>query len=673
MVTALTLTSTNADNLKDNPLIEPELAGIRNAWEQMVVKGLTPNYPIRSEILYSWERCRKMGLDPYRPKKPPTLDTTELSRRLEANRLFIETAKPLMDMVDLSTRGTRFITALADLDGYVMAISGDHETLEMARKNYYLPGCNRSEATAGTNAISLALIEDKPIQLVGAEHYNYYHHPWTCSSAPIHDAEGKLIGAFTLSGPSRGLHKHTLAIAVSAAKTIEGQLRERTLTREKHRLNCMLTSIFNSVSDGVIAVNADFTVANLNRSATDMLGLDPAAVVGKALDQVITFDAKLAKALKEKRLLLNQEITFKSPIGVNTYLCSLNPIMEGGVPGHGALITLTEKKTVIDIVKRMGGNCAKYEFSNIKGKNAELLRQIEVAKIAAASNSRILISGESGTGKELFAQAIHNYSHRRDGPFVAISCAAIPRDLIEAELFGYREGAFTGARKGGQVGKFELAHCGTLFLDEINGMPLEMQAKLLRALQQKEIVRLGDNRTIQVDVRVISACNSDLLQQVELGDFREDLYYRLNVMEISLPPLRERLDDLAVLISHFMDSYTHEDELYRPAISQDAIQILREHDWPGNIRELENCLERALMLSCGLEITCDHLPKRMIQRHCTCSSSATLTVKDSLRDLIVQALENHNGNISKAARELNISRSTMYRRLREFKLDRQES
>ena len=653
----------------DKAMGEPELANIKDAWDQMVVNGLTPSYPIRPEILYSWERCRKRGLDPYRPKKPPTLDTTELSRRLDANRLFIETAKPLMDMVELSTRGTCFITALADRDGYVMAISGDHTTLEMATKNYYLPGCNRSEATAGTNAIALALIEDKPIQLVGAEHYNYYHHPWTCSSAPIHDAEGKLIGAFTLSGPSRGLHKHTLAIAVSAAKSIEVQLRERTLTMEKERLNNLLTSIFDSVSDGVIAVNADLSIANLNRSAAEMLGLEPAMVSGKALNQVAVFDTRLSMALKEKHPFHNQEITFKSPAGTNTYLCSVNRIMKDGIPGQNALITLREKKTVIDIVKRMGGNHAKYEFSDIKGNNAELMRQIEVAKIAAASNSRILISGESGTGKELFAQAIHNYSRRREGPFVAISCAAIPRDLIEAELFGYREGAFTGARRGGQVGKFELAHCGTLFLDEINGMPLEMQAKLLRALQQKEIVRLGDNQTIPVDVRVISACNSDLLQLVEFGDFREDLYYRLNVMEISLPPLRERLDDLSVLIAHFMGSHIREGGQVSPAIHQDAMRALGEHDWPGNIRELENCLERALMLSCGLEITCDHLPRRMIGRRGTCSDASGLTVKDSLRDLIVKALDNHEGNISKAARELNISRSTMYRRLREFKLD----
>jgi sigma-54 dependent transcriptional regulator, acetoin dehydrogenase operon transcriptional activator AcoR len=653
----------------NKPSMTIELADIKEAWEQMVVKGLTPSHPIRPEILYSWQRCRNMGLDPYRPKKPPTLDTTELSRRLDANRLFVETAKPLMDMVELSTRGTRFITALSDCDGYVMAISGDNETLEMARKNYYLPGCNRSEATAGTNAIALALIEDKPFQLVGAEHYNFYHHPWTCSSAPIHDADGKLIGAFTLSGPSRGLHKHTLAIAVSAAKTIEGHLRERILTQEKHRLNFLLTSIFDSVSDGVIAVNEDLTIANLNRSASNMLGLELAAVAGKPLNKVITFDGKLTKALKEKRLFRNQEITFKSPTGINAYLCSLNRIVERGVPGQSALITLTEKKNVIDIVKRMGGNHAKYEFSDIKGGNAELLRQIKVAKIAASANSRILISGESGTGKELFAQAIHNYSQRHDGPFVAISCAAIPRDLIEAELFGYREGAFTGARKGGQVGKFELAHCGTLFLDEINGMPLDLQAKLLRVLQQKEIVRLGDNRNIPVDVRVISACNSDLLQQVEMGDFREDLYYRLNVMEIKLPPLRERLDDLPILIDHFMGGYGNGDEKDTSTISQEVMQVFHNHDWPGNIRELENCLERALMLSCGFEITCDHLPERMIQRPDECKKPGTLTVKDNLRDLILKALDNNNGNISQAARELNISRSTMYRRIREFNLN----
>ncbi len=645
----------------------PDLTGIKTAWEQMVVQGLAPSYPVRPEILYSWQRCRGRGLDPYRPKKPPTLDSTELSRRLAENRLFIETAKPIMDMVELSTRGTCFITVLSDNDGYVMAISGDDETLEMASKNYYLPGCNRSEATAGTNAIALALLEDKPIQLAGAEHYNYYHHPWTCSSAPIHDADGRLLGTITLSGPFHGLHKHTLAIVVSAAKNIEGQFRERILTGEKHRLNCLLTSIFDSVSDGVIAVSEDLTIANLNRSAAKMLGIDFEGAVGKPLIRVIRPDEELTRALRNKTLFRNKEITFSGPAGVNAYLCSLSRIIEGGLPSQSALITLTEKKYVIDIVKRMGGNYAKYEFGDIKGSNARLHRQIDIAKIAAASSSRILISGESGTGKELFAQAIHNHSPRHDGPFVAISCAAIPRDLIEAELFGYREGAFTGARKGGQVGKLELAHHGTLFLDEINGMPLELQAKLLRALQQKEIVRLGDNRVIPIDVRVISASNKDLLQQVEMGNFREDLYYRLNVVELNLPPLRERLDDLPVLVEHFLDNYCHECGLGTPVINHKVIEAFQSYDWPGNIRELENCLERALMLSGGKETTCEHLPRRMFTKTVPCTSN-TKTVKESLHELIVAVLARTKGNVSQAARELNISRSTLYRRMREFNI-----
>jgi sigma-54 dependent transcriptional regulator, acetoin dehydrogenase operon transcriptional activator AcoR len=219
---------------------------------------------------------------------------------------------------------------------------------------------------------------------------------------------------------------------------------------------------------------------------------------------------------------------------------------------------MTEKRQVINIAQKFGGNYAKYEFKDIIGNNSIFKKKIEIAKIAARTNSKVLIIGESGTGKELFAQANQNYSQRRNEPFVAISCAAIPRNLIESELFGYKGGGFTGARREGQMGKFELANKGTLFLDEVNGLPLDLQAKLLRVLQQKEIARLGDTRTIPVEVKVIAASNVDLISEVENKNFREDLYYRLNVVEVVIPPLRERAQDLMVLIDYILSRHCKE-------------------------------------------------------------------------------------------------------------------
>jgi transcriptional regulator with PAS, ATPase and Fis domain len=321
---------------------------------------------------------------------------------------------------------------------------------------------------------------------------------------------------------------------------------------------------------------------------------------------------------------------------------------------------------MISLAKRFGGNYAKYQFKDIKGNNPTLLKQKELAKIAARTNSRILIIGESGTGKELFAQAIHNYSKRKNEPFVAVSCAAIPRDLIESELFGYRGGAFTGARRDGQVGKFELANNGTLFLDEVNGLPLDLQSKLLRVLQQNEITRLGDTQTTPVDVRVIAASNLDLMTEVEKHNFREDFYYRLNVMEINVPPLRERMDDLALLINHIMERQSQEMNIKKPEISDDVFKILNAYRWPGNVRELENCIERALLLSQGHTILKAHFPERIHSKKSKDFEYSAVSLNSGLKDIIKASLHRCGGNVSMAARELKISRSTLYRKMKEF-------
>jgi len=288
-----------------------------------------------------------------------------------------------------------------------------------------------------------------------------------------------------------------------------------------------------------------------------------------------------------------------------------------------------------------------------------------MAKIAARTNSRILITGESGTGKELFAQAIHNHSSRRNEPFVAISCAAIPRDLIESELFGYLGGAFTGARRNGQVGKFELANKGTLFLDGVDGLPLDLQAKLLRVLQQNEIMRLGDTRTIAVDVRIMAASNIDLMAEVENNNFREDFYYRLNVVEIVIPPLRERIEDLEVLIDHVMKRHCKEMGISKIEISENALDILRDYHWPGNVRELENYIERAVLLSQGGVIRKTHLPEKIWKKTGDFVYRA-MSLNQGFKEIIEATLDRCGGNMSRAARELKIARSTLYRKMKDF-------
>ena len=647
----------------DPPL--PSEDPIKPAWEMVVLKGMPTEMPIKPEILRSWIECRDMEIDPYSENSPPVLSGNDLNQLLIRNKTLTDICKPVMDMIEISVRDTGFIVTLTDKKGYVLQVRGDREILRMAEKNFYLPGCLRSIAHAGTNAIGVCLVEGKSVQITGAEHYKVRHHPWTCSSSPIRNSHDQIIGSITLSGRSMGHHKHTIALVASAADTIESQLRERELIEEKQRLNAILSSIFNSISDGVIAVDNHNRIIRLNRTGTEMLGLAVDLVMGKRLDRVVEIEDTLLQALDRRKYFSGKEASFICPAGHRVYMCSVNPVQNAAGHTSGAIITMTQKRQVVNIAKKIGGNYAKYEFKNIKGSNPGLLRQIELAKVAAKTNSRILITGESGTGKELFAQAIHNYSNRRNQPFVAISCAAIPRDLIESELFGYRGGAFTGARRDGQVGKFEFAHQGTLFLDEVNGLPLDLQAKLLRVLQQNEIMRLGDTRPIPVDVRVISASNSDLMTEIENANFREDFYYRLNVVEIVIPPIRKRTDDLELLIDHIMTRHCAEMAIAKPELSNGALEIIWQYRWPGNVRELENIVERALLLSQGKIVRKSHLPERMWKNREN-SRQEALSLHEASKDMIANTLDQCSGNISLAARKLKIARSTLYRKMKVY-------
>jgi PAS domain S-box-containing protein len=640
---------------------------MRDTWEAVVVRGGPPICEVRAEVLRSWRRCQEVGLDPLSNVSLPVLSGTDLSRLIQHNRDLVEFAGPVMDMIEISVRDTGFMVTLTEKDGCVLLAGGDREIMEMAGQNYFQPGCLRDTDHAGTNAIGVCLVEGRPIQLTGAEHYNIHFHPWTCSSAPIRRGDDKLLGVITLSGRSIGRHKHTLTLVTTAAKTIESQLRERELTEEKLRLSSMLSLVFDSISDGVIAVDTNLCITQINKRAAEMLGVEGDAVKGKSLEEEFQPEKTLLHTFKTRNYFTGVEIGFTGPIGHKSFICSVNPIRDSAGHGIGAIITLAEKRQIISIAKRIGGNYAKYCFADIKGKDPEMVRQVELATIVARTNSRVLIVGESGTGKELFAQAIHNGSNRSNEPFVAISCAAIPRDLIESELFGYRGGAFTGARREGQVGKFELANRGTLFLDEVNSLSLDMQAKLLRVLQQNEILRLGDTRPIPFDVRVLAASNRDLMLEVEHSGFRNDLYYRLNVMEIIIPPLRNRMGDLELLIDHIMARLSREMGISRPGISRDTLEILKRHDWPGNMRELENCIERAFLLAQGRTIQKIHIPEKTF-RMSFGSNDGPDPLHHTFRKAVESTLERCGGNVSKAAKQLQISRSTLYRKMKGFGL-----
>jgi transcriptional regulator with PAS, ATPase and Fis domain len=281
--------------------------------------------------------------------------------------------------------------------------------------------------------------------------------------------------------------------------------------------------------------------------------------------------------------------------------------------------------------------------------------------------------GESGTGKEIVAQAIHNASSRKSGPFLGINCAALPRGLIESELFGYTEGAFTGAKKGGNPGKFELADGGTLFLDEIGEMPLDVQAILLRVLQENSIVRIGGREIIPINVRIIAATNKNLLDQVKMGHFRNDLFYRLNVLTITIPPLRERSEDITILSYHFLDKVNQRLGKNVSVISDEVLRLFYNYNWPGNARELQNIIERSVNITNGNTVLPSSLPDYVLNTAKLSNGnyvplSDLLSISEYEKQLIVSLLHKHQGNRAKVAKHLGISRSTLYRKFKEYNI-----
>lgn len=444
--------------------------------------------------------------------------------------------------------------------------------------------------------------------------------------------------------------------------------------------------ILDELNDGVILVDKNSRILYANQAYGNILGVDIQKLIGQFLSRIEP-EAKILDVLKTSDHIVDKIITIQS-LGI-LIMANITPIkfkndLVGAISVFSDITKMTsiasdlEKMNLINnllVLEMKSDYVLPDSFKNIIGTSVKLRKQLTFAAKVASIESPVLILGESGTGKELLAKAIHNSSSHKHGPFISINCAAIPDNLMESELFGYEEGAFTGAKKGGKVGKFEQADGGTIFLDEIGEMPLPMQTKLLRFLQDKELQRVGGTRTRKIDVRFISATNKNLAVMVEKKEFREDLFYRINVFTIQLPPLRERKIDIFNLIEYYKKHY---EAKYQKQInfSSDCISFLLNYDWPGNVRELMNVIEHLVVMSNGIVIT-DNFPEYLKAGSGKQSKEHTVNapikplfhrIKDAEKKAVVDALLEANNNKSKAMKILGISRRTFYKKLKEYNL-----
>jgi PAS domain S-box-containing protein len=646
---------------------------LERAWQDFFSNGVIDRRILRPEIADSWERSRDAGVDPDGKWRIEELDAEGLEVRRERLGEVLKIAKPFMETLYKAVGESNMILRLTDEDGWVLSSFGDQQLMETHQSLKLHAGSNVREDVIGTNGIGISLVADCSIQVMGAEHYHGAYHDWTTSASPIHDEEGRIIAVISMSGDYNLVHPHTLGMVMASAEAIEHELQLEHAHLEVKRASEHYLAIMESIREGILCIDASGVISEINHFARKFLGFTDKELLGQSvrlLIEPVKFKNLLsvirnASRLEEVELFLTHKNGKKSSVLIN-----LTPVSQVGSERKEAVLTFRESKRVHHLVNKIVGSNAIYTFGDILGESREIKMAIDTARRVADSDATVLLHGESGTGKEMFAQGIHNSSRRKNQPFVFINCGAIPRDLVASELFGYVEGAFTGARKGGQPGKFELSDGGTLFLDEIGDMPLDTQAMLLRVLETRQVVRVGGHDVLPVDVRVIAATHKDLKSEVDKGNFRSDLYYRLNVMPIHTPALRERRRDIPKLIDNFYHQFNKSVEV-KPHIEEGFYKVMSAYDWPGNVRELQNVMQMMVSMAGDAQLKVELVPD-YIRSELAETSDEVLVRIDSLevveKRVILNALEVCKGNVVHAAKALGIGRATLYRKMELYNL-----
>ncbi len=604
-------------------------------------------------IKESWERCQMKKMTSSSMGLESMLSDYEMIEILHQYAELLHYSAPILEDLFNTINGTDFLVLIASPEGYIINSMGNPKFLKDANSIALRKGANWLEEFKGTNAIGTAIIEKKPVIVHGTHHYCRENQFLTCTAAPIHGPDGKLLGVLNISSYQYNFHPYSLGLIKRAAHSIEQALYIHQM-KKKNNQAVDLDYAYQFHPASLITVSKDGIITRMNNAASQTIGSVGQGVIGKPISSLINgFHFSNMESAKDKKF------TFKNLV-FTTHMIKPEP-------DTGAFFILRGEKQ-----NQVGELTNRYDFDDIICQDRLMFKTISIAKKVSGLDIHVLISGESGTGKELFAQSIHGASLRSHKPFIAINCSAIPESLLESELFGYEKGAFTGAKSGGQSGKFEAADGGTLFLDEIGDMPLAAQAALLRVIQEKCVTRVGGIAPLSIDVRIIAATHKNLLHEIEAGRFRADLYYRLNGFTLKLPPFRER-SDLPVLADYILSRIPYSQ--IKPKLTNDAIEFILEYDWPGNFRQLQNILQQAFFLSneqpiskplllslCPSNQANEYAPKKLTKEQ------DSLSLREYETSLIQQTLEQCNGNISQTAKQLNIGRNTLYRKMKAFDL-----
>ncbi|WP_077001932.1 sigma-54-dependent Fis family transcriptional regulator [Variovorax sp. KK3] len=686
--------------------------------------------PERTELIEQWhQRCSALGLTRAERVDFDPLMRSDLTVARERNQRLFTHAAPVMEMLFEQIVDTESMIVLADVAGTILHSVGDDRFLQRADKVALAPGVNWAEHSRGTNAIGTTLFEEAPTVVHGDEHFIHANSFLTCSAAPIFDPRGNMLGVLDVTGDQRSYHQHTMGLVRMSARMIENQWLSDDYGNRLRLHFHTRAEFIGTLLEGIVVVGADGKVLGANRSALDQLGMSSAALRMHSLTSL--FGTSVPAVFDHFRSPLPLPMTLSLSNGRQFYVHARfnGPQRAMMMAAHG-----TEPATDVIVNERPGPADTRKASEALAVDTAHSAQgtlfsglhylntgdpQIGalVQKVQRVLNRDIplLILGETGTGKELLARAVHQDSNRAKQPFVAVNCASIPESLIEAELFGYEDGAFTGARRKGAVGRIVQANGGTLFLDEIGDMPLPLQARLLRVLQERNVTPLGSLKSIPVDIAVIGATHRKLRDMIEAGTFREDLYYRLNGLVVKLPALRDRRDLDIVARRILLSECPHA----TPEISPSVMALFKAYAWPGNVRQLANVLRTAVVMASGegqidehhlsddfledarcargarqvpvaampaaeplqparaewpgedpaavrsmpIDFPVDRAGATTPQPAAECAA-APRTLGEAEIDLIKNTLSAANGNISEASKRLGISRNTIYRKLK---------
>ncbi len=665
----------------------PSASALSQARRSLLESGQVPDGLVDATLMQSWQRSHHAGLSPVdQYNEPPLCGVQELKTALACEHDFLAHARPVMAFVADQMRDSGSLVVLSDARGLLLHSLGDLDFVSRADRVSLRPGALWHEADRGTNAIGTALAERRAVVIHGAEHYLERNSFLTCAAAPVRAPNGQLRGVLDISGDHRGHHPHTFALVRSAARMIEDRIFH---ARHHHDLIVRLhpqPEGLGGVGEGLLALSSDGWIVGVNAQAQQWLGLDDGLIGACTLEQATGTRLGLWPPGKVMRLRLSTEMT-----------------LHARLDGHRTDVVNLHGKTPLT----PAAPAPKLAHGDEIALDPRVAQAQQRALRVQAQGISVLIQGESGTGKEVFARHLHTEGPRSHKPFVAVNCAALPDTLIEAELFGYVGGAFTGARREGSPGRIREADGGTLFLDEIGDMPLALQARLLRVLQDKVVVPLGGSKPVPVNFVLVSATHRQLKAAIAEGHFREDLYYRLNGLSITLPALRER-QDFKALVASVLSQITH--DMGRAPVNSvhpGLMQAMASHHWPGNLRQLHSLLRTACALldADAHALDWSHLPDDMVSElqdtgkappavepdtHAastarprptdaprsteagakanTPEAPALTPAEPNLRRLslltIQQVVAHSGGNMSLAARQLGISRNTLYRRLK---------